>query len=140
VSTFYSELKYKLSIVRHERRIALHQYDPKDLSSDLNTEPENNKEPAHIIASATHTTESLKEKSKYEQKTVQDEQIAQASTKGLQVDFAVSCESKDQNETSRNDGGFVDCTNEGSDEIERWEKGHEEDELVDFDDSDDDLL
>jgi hypothetical protein len=68
------------------------------------------------------------------QNTVQENQIALASSKGLQVDFSSSSiEAFDVNNS-----GFEDCTNQDTTEIDEWENA--ESDLVDFDDSDDDLL
>lgn len=102
-------------------RIGLHQYDPKDLSSDLaiDSKPaDSNKiEPTNAKVEGTP-------------KTVQDEELFQASTKGLQIDVSAGGD--------MDDGGFVDCTNQDGDDIGEWENIEEDN--VDFDESDDDLL
>lgn len=109
-------------------RISLHQYDPKDLSSDIQMKPSVPKDtkPANTLAGGKQQNDI--------HTTIQETQIAQASSEGLQVDFsAISIEPCDID-----DAKFVDCTNQSSKEMDEWENG--DNELVDFDDSDDDLL
>ncbi len=84
--------------------------------------------------------------------TVREKEIAQATTRGLQVDFAGDAnthgsEGGNQNEfenehmNGNSNSSFKDCTRAGDAEMEEWEKEHEENALVDFEDeSDDDLL
>lgn len=155
----------------------MHQYDPKDLSSDLLTEPAST---PNTNTSATPTQKKLITKLKPKATvTVREEQIAKATTQGLQVDFACPVgvahvdvnndtnfgtsnghkHSEERNEILNNaiphmlgdynddSTAFVDCTNQGDDEIDKWEHNNqnnshgEEDDLIDFDDdSDDDLL
>lgn len=113
---------------QNNRRISLHQYDPKDLSSDIQMKPSVPKDtkPANTLAGGKQQNDI--------HTTIQETQIAQASSEGLQVDFsAISIEPCDID-----DAKFVDCTNQSSKEMDEWENG--DNELVDFDDSDDDLL
>eukprot|EP01083_Nonionella_stella_P073230 197848_1 len=84
-----------LGLVKTWRK-TLHQYDPKDLSSDLFTDPvqpSNNNITTNTIDTSTPTQKKsvmkMKMKLKLKPKTtVREEQIAKATTQGLQVDFA----------------------------------------------------
>lgn len=67
--------------------------------------------------------------------TVQDSQIAKATSEGLLVDFA-SNDTLGEAEKGTNEG-VVDCTFAADKEIDQWENIEEQ---IDFDDSDDDLL
>ncbi len=78
--------------------------------------------------------EGTKTKVEGQPKTVQDEELFQASTKGLQIDVSLSGSTNMYTE----EGGFEDCTNQDADEIDKWETI--EGDNIDFDDSDDDLL
>jgi len=117
------------NIQTNNRRISLHQYDPKDLSSDIQMKPSVPKDTKPV----NPTLADGKQHNDIH-KTIQETQIARASSEGLQVDFSAnSIEPCDID-----DGKFVDCTNQSSKEIDEWENA--DNELVDFDDSDDDLL
>lgn len=108
----------------------MHQYDPKDLTSDLcmETEPlrKENTEPRKNEISIVEQNKDAQ--------TVQDKQMAQASTKGLQVEFSTT----ETDVSKAEEEEFVDCTNQNDNDLDAWENN--EDALVDFDDSDDDLL
>lgn len=101
----------------------MHQYDPKDLSSDL-----------ALLDSATTACAKLEIKntqSEQKPKTVQDNEIAKASNEGLQVDFSAP-------ETEIGKVADSAIKHDAGNDIDKWENNEEE--LVDFDDSDDDLL
>jgi len=110
-------------------RISLHQYDPKDLASDIHMEPAI-KGGSEKVAG---TIPAVEVQGKSVHSTIQESQIALASSEGLQVDFSANIEACDVNNM-----GFVDCTNQDSNEINEWENA--ENDLADFEDSDDDLL
>lgn len=106
------------------RRIALHQFDPEDLKSDIQMEEVKEKK-----------AEPPKQELKKTSDTVQESQIAKATSEGLLVDFA-SNDTLGEAEKGTNEG-VVDCTFAADKEIDQWENIEEQ---IDFDDSDDDLL
>lgn len=116
-------------------RIALHKYDPEDLQTEFNAQ--NDKD------------EKMKIKMKAKSLTVQEQQIADASTKGLLVDFGATDQhqptvpkdsvpdEKDSKVTSPA-GIVADGAMEELDKLEANCDGDED--FLDYDDSDDDLL
>lgn len=119
-------------------RISLHQYDPKDLKSDLDSKVDGEK--------------SVKKPDlKPKPQSVKDHQIAHASSQGLEVDFADSVTDNDtkvhsQLQLQTNASELTDDTDPTTKELDglgKWEAsnvGNEEESLLDYEDSDDELL
>lgn len=129
-------------------RISLHQYDPKDMKSELlgcETKELNSKRVLKVADSPSDSTipQSVKRK-----------QIEDATKEGLRVDFDFNQTLKD-NETDNHDkkgengsigkhvgDGVYECTKDDVDnDLDKWESNRmctAEEELLDFDDSDDD--
>ncbi len=106
-----------------QRRIGLHQYDPKDLSSDLAMD--------QTLKSKEVKPQNVEIESK--PVTVQDKEILRVSTEGLQIDSnsAEGC-------VDVAGGQFKDCTGQDDGDFDKWENTDEN--YLDFDESDDDLL
>jgi hypothetical protein len=110
-----------------DRRLALHRYDPKDLTLD------SQQDTAPIPMELQRDINSNAKKQEPAPKkalTLKEEEIEEAAEMGLQVEF--------QKEEVVEDDVFVDKTQEDSD-LWNDECANDED-FVDFDDSDDDLL
>jgi hypothetical protein len=106
-----------------QRRISLHNYDPKDLSSVLHMEQSitDADKSSHVIG----------------HNTVKDEQLSLNSMQSLQLRDVSTDRSKFASRTK--DFGAEKCdTRENHEELEEWEASQEQ--AIDFDDSDDDLL
>ena len=131
-------------------RISLHQYDPKDFQSDLNSASKK-----QVFSDKEQNSE--KECKQHKPDNIKDQQIAEASSKGLQVDFADNCPDDEtllsrqvssQSETTtieENEGKSKPGFENQLDELDRWEadrKNADDDEelLLDYEDSDDELL
>lgn len=113
-------------------RISLHKYDPKDLSSIF---------PMDCVKKEEQSSNNLRQGSHVlNSRTEQDKQIAMALMRGLQVDV-----SSDHGITKSEDGqcvqdysSVVGSRHQKDEEAEAWE--NIEDQLIDDEDSDDDLL
>lgn len=127
-------------------RKSLHQYDPNDIMSDLDSEAKRQNSEQSIVAKIA-----LQPK----QENAKEKQIKEASSLGLPVDFDAD-ESKtkssvNDNESCGEDANYDNeieennkfCDNQ-EDELDRWEaervNADGDDLLLDYDDSDDDLL
>ena len=132
-------------------RISLHQYDPKDFQSDLNSISKKQ----DLDGQERNSEKACK---KQEPDNVKDQQIAEASSKGLQVDFPDNIvdnetspsqllSSQSEATTTEENGesrrhGFENQVNE----LDRWEADRknvgvdDDDLLLDYEDSDDELL
>jgi len=105
-------------------RIALHKYDPKNLQTEFDTSTTEIKKPV------------AKEK---QQQTVKEKEIAEASNKGLLVDFHTE-ESSTKPMQTEPSISIIDTSGEMiMKELDDIEANHDE-LFLDFDDSDDDLL
>jgi arginine/lysine/ornithine decarboxylase len=109
--------------------LALHHYDPKDLSTDFqqDTSP-----PSMPLISAADTNAKEKESKSNKHMTLQEEEMEEAADMGLQVEFLKGEEVVEDQDV------FVDKTQENGD-LWKDECANDED-FVDFDDSDDDDL
>mmetsp|Transcript_19005 Transcript_19005/g.23943 ORF Transcript_19005/g.23943 Transcript_19005/m.23943 type:complete len:279 (-) Transcript_19005:100-936(-) len=133
-------------------RISLHQFDPKDLKSDLDSELKAkcgvNSEESNSKNNNGKATPTLQPKPR----SVKDEQIAHASSQGLQVDFVgidTSTDTGTNTSLQNNSTDFVDKTSEDDKSytnelwLGKWEAnkvGNEEELLLDYEDSDNELL
>lgn len=119
-------------------RISLHQYDPKDLKSDLDSNIEGGDNGENKVKNIA-----LKPKPQ----SIKDHQIVHASSQGLQVDFADN-DTKAPSQTKSNElnDETFDDTQVSANELDglgKWEAnnvGNEEELLLDYEDSDDELL
>lgn len=126
-------------------RISLHQYDPKDIKSDLTCESKQSSSKRVLKISDNHPDST-------ETRSVKYKQIEDASKKGLSVDFDFNATLKSNEiELGKVEDGSTDeaVTSESSkddlhDQLDKWEANRifttTEEELLDYDDSDDDLL
>lgn len=115
-----------------KRRLALHRYDPKDLTSDLSLD--------HNTAISVMEESNIKDENFFKnttarniikkKTTIREEEMKEATEMGLQVEF--------QNDVTEQQDTFVDATQEHGD-LWDYQPANNED-FVDFDDSDDDLL
>lgn len=113
-------------------RLALHRYDPKDLTSDFQQDTA----PIPMqLTSATNTNTNSKEQGSVKKKplTLKEEEMEEATDMGLQVEFQ-----KEEEDVVEDQDVFVDQTQENGD-LWNAECANDED-FVDFDDSDDDDL
>ena len=109
--------------------MALHHYDPKDLSTDFQ---QDTSLPSIPLINAPDTNVKEKDSSPNKQMTLQEEEMEEAVDMGLQVEFLKGEDIVEDQDV------FVDKTQE-NDDLWKDECANDED-LVDFDDSDDDDL
>jgi hypothetical protein len=127
-------LSYSLDVAlvcKLDRRLALHRYDPTDLTSDFQQDTA----PIPMqLTSASNTNANTKDEGSMKKKplTLKEEEMEEATDMGLQVEF------QKEEEVVEDQDVFVDQTQENGD---FWndECANDED-FVDFDDSDDDDL
>mmetsp|Transcript_6957 Transcript_6957/g.8049 ORF Transcript_6957/g.8049 Transcript_6957/m.8049 type:complete len:168 (-) Transcript_6957:95-598(-) len=123
-------------------RIALHKYDPEELQTEFKSQNEkDDKKMADKSNTEDSTTSNKKQPAK--SLTVQERQIAEASTKGLLVDFggvadvAAIERTVDGKEES---GGAREFGDGAMEELDKLEANDDDEDFLDYDDSDDDLL
>ena len=134
-------------------RISLHQYDPSDLKSDITHESkEQNLRKNELLNKSQDSQTQTSTKAQ----SVKQKEIEDASKSGLDVDFDFqSSENHDVAGAHNNANGievnekdkesnFVSINTDIDQELDKWESnrvsGTNDDELLDYDDSDDDIL